>query len=156
VQYLVFPRLIALSEVGWTPEAARDYADFLPRLAAQGPRMMLTGTNFYPTPEVPWRLDLTSAADVRAAGGRVTSTLASLSAPGIAAGSVTVSIDWGDGTTSPGTVSGTPATPTSVNSLFTISADHHYTRHGAFTVTISASAPGRPDAVAQLPVRWGR
>ena len=54
VQYMVFPRLIALSEVGWTPQAARDYDGFLPRLAAQGPRMTLAGTNFYPTPEVPW------------------------------------------------------------------------------------------------------
>ena len=54
VQYMVFPRLIALSEVGWTPQAARDYDGFLPRLAAQGPRLTLAGTNFYPTPEVPW------------------------------------------------------------------------------------------------------
>jgi hexosaminidase len=54
VQYLVFPRLIALSEVGWTPQAARDYDGFLPRLAAQGPRLTMAGTNFYPTPKVPW------------------------------------------------------------------------------------------------------
>jgi hexosaminidase len=155
VQYMVFPRLIGLSEVGWTPQAARDYADFLPRLAAQGPRMTLTGTNFHPSPEVPWRLDLAAAPDVRVVGGHVNGTLASLSAPGIPAGSITVSIDWGDGTTSPGNVSGTPATPTSVNGLDTISADHHYSRHGVFDVTISASAPGMPDAVAQVPVRWG-
>jgi hexosaminidase len=66
VQYMVFPRLIALSEVGWTPQAARDYAGFLPRLAAQGPRLTLAGTNFYPTPKVPWPLDLGASADVRA------------------------------------------------------------------------------------------
>jgi hexosaminidase len=155
VQYMVFPRLIALSEVGWTPQAARDHADFLPRLAAQGPRMTLTGTNFHPSPEVPWRLDLAATPDVRVVGGHVDGTLASLSAPGIPAGSITVSIDWGDGTTSPGTISGTPATPTSVNSLDTISADHHYTRHGVFDVTITASAEGVPGAVAQVPVRWG-
>ena len=65
VEYMVFPRLIALSEVGWTPQAARDYAGFLPRLAAQGPRLTLAGTNFYPTPEVPWQLDLSTSADVR-------------------------------------------------------------------------------------------
>ena len=57
VQYMVFPRLIALSEVAWTPQAARDYADFLPRLAAHGPRLTLAGTNFHPTPEVPWARD---------------------------------------------------------------------------------------------------
>ncbi|SFB70877.1 hexosaminidase [Nocardioides terrae] len=54
VQYMVFPRLIALAEVGWTPQAARSYADFLPRLGAQGPRLTLAGTSFYPTPLVPW------------------------------------------------------------------------------------------------------
>jgi hexosaminidase len=155
VQYMVFPRLIALSEVGWTPQAARDHADFLPRLAAQGPRMTLTGTNFHPTPEVPWRLDLTVTPGLRAVGGLVNGTLASLSAPGIPAGAITVSIDWGDGTTSPGTVSGTPATPTSVNSLYTISAHHSYVHHGVFDMTITASTEGGPGAVAQVPVRWG-
>jgi hexosaminidase len=54
IQYMVFPRLIALAEVAWTPQATRDYDDFLPRLAAQGPRLTLTGTDFYPSPEVPW------------------------------------------------------------------------------------------------------
>jgi hexosaminidase len=54
IQLMVFPRLIALAEVGWTPQAARDFTDFLPRLAAQGPRLTLAGTNFYPSPEVPW------------------------------------------------------------------------------------------------------
>jgi hexosaminidase len=157
-QYMVFPRLIALAEVGWTPQAARDHADFLPRLAAQGPRMTLTGTNFHPTPEVPWRLDLAASPDVRAVAGTVNGTLASLSAPGIPATSITVSIDWGDGTTSPGTVTGTPATPTSVNSLYTVSAGHRYAGHGEFdvtiTVTTTASAPAVSDAVARVPVRW--
>jgi hexosaminidase len=156
IQYLVFPRLIALSEVGWTPQAARDYADFLPRLAAQGPRLTLAGTNFYPTPKVPWRLDLAASPPVRAAGGMLDGSLASLSAPGVPAGSITASIDWGDGTTSPATVSGTPATPTSVNGLYTISAGHRYSRHGTYDVTITASAPGVADAVTHVPVRWGR
>ena len=155
IQYMVFPRLIALSEVGWTPQAARDYADFLPRLAAQGPRMTLAGTNFHPSPEVPWRLDLATSPDVRPVAGNVQGTLASLSAPGIPASSITVLIDWGDGTTSPGTVSGRAATPTGVNSLYTISASHQYTRHGVFNATMTASAAGVSDAVARVPVRWG-
>src|SRR4051794_2844306 len=153
IQYLVFPRLIALAEVGWSPQASRDFADFLPRLAAQGSRLTFAGTNFYPTPEVPWRLDLAASPDVRAHGRTVDGTLASLSAPGIPAGSITVSIDWGDGTTSPGTISGTPATATRVNGLYTISASHRYPQrqpghgrahggHRAFEVTITASAPG--------------
>jgi hexosaminidase len=156
VQYMAFPRLLALAEVGWTAQASREYADFLPRLAAQGPRLTWAGTNFYPTPEVPWRLDLAASRGERAAAGKVNGTLASLAAPGIPAGSIRASIDWGDGTTSPGTVSGTPATPSSVNSAYTVSGHHRYTRHGTLHVTITASAPGVPDAVARVPVRWGR
>jgi len=155
VQYMVFPRLIALAEVGWSPQASRSFADFLPRLAAQGPRLTAAGTNFYPTPQVPWRLDLAASPHVRATAGGVDGTLASLSAPGIAAGSITTTIDWGDGTTSPGTSSGTAATPSSVNGLYSISASHRYSRHGTFDVTITASAPGVTDAVTHLPVRWG-
>jgi hexosaminidase len=156
IQYMVFPRLVALSEIGWTPQAARVYDDFLPRLAAQGSRLTWAGTNFYPTPKVPWRLDLAASPDVHATGGTVGGTLASLSAPGIPADSVTASIDWGDGTTSPGTISGTPATPTSVNSLYAISASHHYTGHRTSPVTVTVSAPGVPDASTQVPVRGGR
>jgi hexosaminidase len=155
IQYLVFPRLIALSEVGWSPQASRSYADFLPRLAAQGTRLTLAGTDFHPTPMVPWRLALAASPDVRAVDGEVDGALASLSAPGIPASAITVSIDWGDGTTDAGTVDGTPATPTSVNGLYTVSGSHHYTAGDGFTVTITASAPGVPDAVTETPVRRG-
>ncbi|WP_331525916.1 beta-N-acetylhexosaminidase [Nocardioides sp.] len=151
IQYLVFPRLIALSEVGWTPESARDYAGFLPRLAAQGTRLTLAGTNFHPTPQVPWRLDLAASPDVRAVHGEVDGTVAFLSAPGVPVASITVSIDWGDGSTSPGTVDGTPATPTSVNSPYTISGSRRYTSPGVLDVTVTVSAPGLPDAVVRIP-----
>ena len=156
IQYLVFPRLIALSEVGWTPQAAREYADFLPRLAAQGTRLTLAGTNFHPTPQVPWRLDLAAAPGLRAVASDVDGTVALLSAPGIPAGLITVLVDWGDGTTSPGTVDGTSATDTGVNGLYTVSAGHRYADDGNHTLTVTASAPGVPDAVARTSVRSGR
>jgi len=60
IDYMVFPRLPALAELGWSPKAARTgtsspaYRDFLVRLAAQGARWQAAGTAFYPTPEVPW------------------------------------------------------------------------------------------------------
>ena len=34
IDYLVFPRLLAHAEIGWTPQDKRDYQDFLRRLAA--------------------------------------------------------------------------------------------------------------------------
>jgi hexosaminidase len=151
VDYMVFPRLIALAEVGWTPQADRTtgYQDFLTRLAAQGARLTLAGTNFYPTPEVPWRLDLAAAAQIPVSGGQVSGAVASLSAPGFAAGSITATIDWGDGTSTAGTVSGTAATPTTVNGLYMISGTHAYQQPGTFHLTIRASAPGTPTVVAQ-------
>ena len=156
IQYLVFPRVIALAEVGWTPQAGRTYADFLPRLAAQGPRLTLAGTNFYPTPMVSWRLDLAASPDLSTHAGTVDGTLASLSAPGVPASSLTVTVDWGDGTTSPAGVSGTPATTSTVNGLYTVAASHTYAGHGAYDVTITASAPGTADAVDHVTVGPGR
>ena len=155
VQYMVFPRLLALAEVGWTPQAARSYAEFLPRVATQGARLTLAGTNFYPTPMVPWRLDLAVAPHLSTQSVADDGALASLSAPGVPASSITVTVDWGDGTASPATVSGTPATTSSVNGLYTVSASHSYAREGVFQVTITASAPGKSDAVVQTTVRAG-
>ncbi|MEH6418639.1 family 20 glycosylhydrolase [Pseudomonas sp. CGJS7] len=39
VEYMVFPRLLALAEVAWTPQADRDYADFERRLRGQFPHL---------------------------------------------------------------------------------------------------------------------
>ncbi|MGO1072851.1 family 20 glycosylhydrolase [Lysobacter sp. CA199] len=39
VEYMVFPRLLALAEVAWTPQADRDYADFQRRLRGQFPHL---------------------------------------------------------------------------------------------------------------------
>jgi hexosaminidase len=158
VDYMVFPRLIALAEVGWTPQAERasGYSDFLTRLAPQGARLTLAGTNFYPTPEVPWRLDLAAAARLPVIGGQVSGPVASLSAPGIAASSITARIDWGDGTSSAGTVDGTAATPTTANGLYSISGAHTYRHPGTFHVTISASAPGTPSVITHTTLKWHR
>jgi hexosaminidase len=158
IDYMVFPRLIALAELGWSPRVERTatspaYQDFLPRLAAQGARLTLAGTNFYPTPEVPWRLDI-AAAQPSFSGGQVSGPLASLAAPGFAAGSITATIDWGDGTSTAGTVTGIAATPTTVNGLYTISGTHAYRQPGEFHLTITASAPGTPTVVTHTTLRW--
>ncbi|WMW80035.1 family 20 glycosylhydrolase [Undibacterium cyanobacteriorum] len=39
VEYMVFPRLLAMAEVGWTPQAQRQFADFEQRLDAHYPRL---------------------------------------------------------------------------------------------------------------------
>ncbi|CCH28620.1 beta-N-acetylhexosaminidase [Actinosynnema sp. NPDC047251] len=55
VEYMAFPRLPAIAELGWSPWSTHDWAKFKERLAAQGPRWKAQGVNFYPSPQVPWK-----------------------------------------------------------------------------------------------------
>lgn len=54
LEYMSFPRLPAIAEIGWSPAATHDWSDFRVRLAAQGPRWTIMGVNFYHSPEIPW------------------------------------------------------------------------------------------------------
>ncbi|HXD76304.1 MAG TPA: family 20 glycosylhydrolase [Puia sp.] len=47
VEYMIFPRLSALSEVLWSPKASRNWYDFTQRLAVQYKRYALWGVNAY-------------------------------------------------------------------------------------------------------------
>jgi hexosaminidase len=52
-EYMAFPRLVAIAEVGWSAPA-RDFESFRQRLGAQGPRLTALGVNFYRSPQIPW------------------------------------------------------------------------------------------------------
>ncbi len=54
VEYLAMPRLPAIAEVGWTPQASRNWADFRERLATHAPRWRYLGINYYRSPQIPW------------------------------------------------------------------------------------------------------
>lgn len=54
IDRLVFPRLQALAEVGWTAQQQRSWEAFRERLAAQASRMEAQGIAFHPSPEIPW------------------------------------------------------------------------------------------------------
>lgn len=54
IEFMTFPRLIALAEVGWSLQPERDWEDFRSRLAAHGPLLSSLGVNFYRSPQVPW------------------------------------------------------------------------------------------------------
>jgi hexosaminidase len=54
-EFMAFPRLLAIAEIGWTPRAQRGWEDFRMRLAEHGPRLQALGVNFYRAPDVPWR-----------------------------------------------------------------------------------------------------
>ncbi len=162
VDYMVFPRLLALAELGWSPKADRTseqsaaYQDFVVRLAAQGARFLTGGVNFYPTPEVPWRLDLIAARQRAGHDGNVAGTLATLSAPGRPTSAISATINWGDGTTSAGTVTGPPATATTVNGLYAVGSSHHYAHPGLYLATVTVSAPGTAPALAHFKVHVAR
>ncbi len=55
VEYLAFPRLAAVAEIGWSPRDRRGWDEFKARLGAQAPRWSALGINFYRAPQVPWR-----------------------------------------------------------------------------------------------------
>jgi hexosaminidase len=46
VEYMIFPRLSALSEVVWTPAASKNWNDFEKRLATQFKRYDLWGVDY--------------------------------------------------------------------------------------------------------------
>ena len=54
-EYMAFPRLAAVAEVGWSPATVRDWDAFRLRLALHGPRLVALGVNFYRSPQIPWR-----------------------------------------------------------------------------------------------------
>jgi len=54
VEFLAFPRLAAIAEIGWTPQERRSWGSFRQRLGAQGPRWTALGINFYRAPDIPW------------------------------------------------------------------------------------------------------
>jgi hexosaminidase len=158
VDYMVFPRLPALAEIGWSPQAARTsvrspaYIDFIGRLAAQGARLMAAGVNFYPSTDVPWSLSLAAPDLTASSQDQVSGAVATLAAPGYAPSAVTATINWGDGASGPATVTGTAPTATTVNSLYALSGTHTYAKPGAYQATVTASASGAASVTAHFTV----
>ena len=60
VEFLAFPRLAAIAEVGWTRQDTRAWSGFEARLGAQAVRWSALGINFFRSPKIPW-----TAVDVR-------------------------------------------------------------------------------------------
>ena len=53
-EYLAFPRLIGIAEIGWSPARGRSWSEYRLRLAAQGSLLDSLGVHYYRSPEVPW------------------------------------------------------------------------------------------------------
>jgi len=50
VEYMVFPRAIAIAETGWTPADKKDFADFSKRLEIHKKRLDYLGVNYFGAP----------------------------------------------------------------------------------------------------------
>jgi hexosaminidase len=54
IEFMAFPRVVGVAELGWSPASAHDWEAYRVRLGAQGPRMAALGIDFYRSPQVPW------------------------------------------------------------------------------------------------------
>ena len=54
-EYLAFPRLLAIAELGWSPRDVIGWDGFRRRIAVHGARLAALGVNFARVPEVNWR-----------------------------------------------------------------------------------------------------
>jgi hexosaminidase len=54
VEYLVMPRLPAIAEVAWSPDARRDWDSFRLRLVVHASRWNFLGINYHRSIDIPW------------------------------------------------------------------------------------------------------
>ena len=147
IEFQTFPRLPAIAEIGWSPKfdsvtaPDRTLASFETRLVSRGAAWQIAGTNFYASPQVPWRVDL-SATDMIENSTHFDGLLATASVPGATLASLTATIDWGDGNSSTGLISGTQGTNKSINSLYTVGGTHDYAQDGVYHASVTVSNTG--------------
>jgi hexosaminidase len=142
VQYNVYPRLAAIMEKAWSPaDATADVDGVLARLQVQGARWLFAGTNFYVDPEVSWKPAAVGTVQTLDADQSVSQSVATVAVPGAAPSAVTATIDWGDGTTSPGTFIGEGPSDRQVNGRFQVRGTHRYTTPGRYTGTVRIAGP---------------
>ncbi|NEA32405.1 family 20 glycosylhydrolase [Streptomyces sp. SID13031] len=55
LEYMAFPRLPGIAELGWSQASALDWTAYKDRLGAQGSRWDALSVNFYRAPEINWR-----------------------------------------------------------------------------------------------------
>jgi hexosaminidase len=54
MEYMVFPRLPGIAEIGWTPSEQRSWDEYKFRLAKHGEKFKAMDINFYQSKLVPW------------------------------------------------------------------------------------------------------
>lgn len=54
IEYMAFPRLIGLAEIGWSSATSRQWEEYKVRLGDHADHLRKRNVNFYPSPQVPW------------------------------------------------------------------------------------------------------
>ncbi|MER7054679.1 beta-N-acetylhexosaminidase [Streptomyces sp. NPDC000351] len=54
LDFMAFPRLPGVAELGWSPARTHDWDTYKVRLAEQAPRWEALGIDYYRSPQVPW------------------------------------------------------------------------------------------------------
>jgi hexosaminidase len=54
LDYMLYPRLLGYSEIGWSRLKSRNWSDYRLRLGAHGPRLAAMGIKFYLSPQISW------------------------------------------------------------------------------------------------------
>ncbi|MEU0562359.1 family 20 glycosylhydrolase [Dactylosporangium sp. NPDC006015] len=153
-QYYSFPRLLATAEVGWTPQAQRDYADFRLRLSVAGGRLTLQGVNFFPTADVAWRGQVLGASGAARAGTPAAATW-TVTAPGAAPADVSATVTWSDGRVE--ALTAVTAREASIpgmriNDVFTVVSRRTFAAAGTFTGSLLVRVAGQAPVRATLTV----
>lgn len=55
LEYLAYPRVIGIAEVGWSTEENRDWEDYKERLSKQTPYLNKMNIKYYPSEQVDWK-----------------------------------------------------------------------------------------------------
>jgi hexosaminidase len=55
IEFMAFPRLPGLAEIGWSAATGRNWDEYKIRLGTHGPRLVALGVNFYRSPQIPWQ-----------------------------------------------------------------------------------------------------
>ncbi|GAA0367176.1 beta-N-acetylhexosaminidase [Microbispora corallina] len=54
LEFMAYPRLPGIAEIGWSPASSHSWADYRTRVAAQGPRWTAASVDFYRSPQIPF------------------------------------------------------------------------------------------------------
>jgi hexosaminidase len=55
LEYMAFPRLVGIAELGWSRVSGRGWADYRRRLGAYGARLEALGVRFHRAPGIAWK-----------------------------------------------------------------------------------------------------